>query len=179
MLISIARQSKLPTVVVGDTYQSIYRFRGAVDAMNAFPVDELPLTQSWRFGPEVAMLANRILSYHFKPPRHLLRGHPGRSTEILRYSGKVAMRPGTAILARTNARLFDSLAAVALPFHLVGGLSELQRQLESAYALRHNYVAQVSDATVARFADWGALEGAAERGDGEARRLRDTIDKYG
>lgn len=179
VLISIARKAQLPMIVVGDTYQSIYRFRGAVDAMEQFEVDELPLSQSWRFGPEVANLANRILSHHSKPPRHPLRGNPNRSTEIVRYQGRAPTGHGTAILARTNARLFESLAMIDRPFHLVGGLNELERQLSSAYALRNHQLAKVTDATVARFTSWRAFDDAAERGDADAKRLREIVEKQG
>lgn len=178
VLVSIAQKAKLPTVVVGDSYQSIYRFRGAVDAMEAFEAEELPLTRSWRFGPAIADLANKILRHSSKPPKHKLRGNDGRETEILRYTGKIRPGPGTAILARTNARLFESLAVIDRPFHLVGGIADLQRQLSSAYALRHRQFHLVADPGVARFSSWHGFERAAEHGDAEARRIRDILVTY-
>lgn len=179
VLISIARKAELPTILVGDPYQSIYRFRGAVDAMAAFDAPELPLTHSWRFGPEVAALANRVLRHSSKPPRHRLHGNPDRETQVLRYTGKLQPRPGTAILARTNARLFESLATIEHPFHLIGGVADLQRQLSSALALRQSRHHQVIDAGVARFTSWARFDHAADRGDGEARRLRDIVERHG
>jgi hypothetical protein len=179
VLISITKKAALPTIVVGDAYQSIYRFRGAVDAMEAFDAPELPLTHSWRFGPEVALLANRILRHSSKAPRHVLHGNPDRETQVLRYAGKLQPRPGTAILARTNARLFESLATIEQPFHLVGGVADLQRQLGSALALRQRRHHQVVDPGVARFTSWALFDHAADRGDGEARRLRDIVEKHG
>jgi superfamily I DNA/RNA helicase len=178
VLISIAAKSNLPTIVVGDSHQSIYRFRGAVDAMDQFPVDAMPLSQSWRFGADVAKLANRILLHHSAPPRHPLTGNPARFTEILKYGGHVRTGPGTAVLARTNARLFESLANIQKPFHLIGGIEDLQRQLSSAYALRHHRLNLVIDETVSRFTSWRALDNAAERGDPDARKLREIVDRY-
>jgi F-box protein 18 (helicase) len=163
VLISIAQKAGLPTVVVGDTYQSIYRFRGAVDAMNQFDADELPLTLSWRFGAEVATLCNRILRHHSQPPKRALRGNPDRATEIIRYGGPATAGDGTAILARTNARLFEALATMTKPFHLLGGFGDLQRQLSSAYALRTNDLHLVADPSVARFTSWRQFDDAAER----------------
>lgn len=179
VLISIARKAEIPIVVVGDPYQSIYRFRGAVDAMDQFPVDEFPLTQSWRFGSEIASLANKILAYSSTQPRYRLRGNPAMETSISRYVGKVSAQPGTAILARTNARLFESLASIDRPFHLVGGLYELHRQLQSAQALKFGRPAAISDPSIARFAHWRALEAAADQGDADMRRVRDILDKHG
>lgn len=51
-------------ILVGDTHQQIYRFRGAQDAMNNplfEQADVLLLTHSFRFGPNIAMVANAIL----------------------------------------------------------------------------------------------------------------------
>lgn len=179
VLISIAKKSGLPTIVMGDAYQSIYRFRGAVNAMAQFKVEEFPLTQSWRFGADVASLANTILSHHSTPPRRILHGHPTQETEVLRYTGKVPRGLRTAILARTNARLFESLAGLDRPFHLLGGIADLQRQLSSAHALRQRQFHKVTDDSVARFTSWHAFDDAANKGDGEARRLRDIVDKHG
>ena len=178
VMISIAAKSGLPTIVVGDSHQSIYRFRGAVDAMDQFAAEAMPLSQSWRFGADVAKLANRILVSHSAPPRHRLTGNPARSTQVLKYSGHIRIGPGTAVLARTNTRLFESLANLNKPFHLIGGIEDLHRQLSSAHALRHRQLHLVIDETVARFTSWAALDNAAERGDPDARRLRDIIDRY-
>ncbi|EBS4546640.1 ATP-dependent helicase [Salmonella enterica] len=52
-------------VLVGDRHQQIYRFRGADNAMNVPQLehaDRLWLTNSFRFGPEVANVANRLLA---------------------------------------------------------------------------------------------------------------------
>ncbi|PKS77787.1 UvrD-helicase domain-containing protein, partial [Klebsiella pneumoniae] len=49
------------TILVGDVHQQIYLFRGANDAMNNprfSNADQLYLTHSFRFGPNVAMVAN-------------------------------------------------------------------------------------------------------------------------
>lgn len=47
---------------VGDRHQAIYGFRGASNAMELIPSDEtFYLTGSFRFGNEVAEVANRIL----------------------------------------------------------------------------------------------------------------------
>ncbi|EPN3399775.1 3'-5' exonuclease [Escherichia coli] len=52
-------------VMVGDPHQQIYRFRGAVDALNTpslATADRLWLTGSFRFGPCVADVANAVLA---------------------------------------------------------------------------------------------------------------------
>lgn len=66
-------------VLVGDTHQQIYRFRGADNAMQAPQLensDRLWLTHSFRFGPEVAGVANRLLA--LKGETHQITGKGGR-----------------------------------------------------------------------------------------------------
>ncbi|MBC2632120.1 UvrD-helicase domain-containing protein, partial [Salmonella enterica subsp. enterica serovar Enteritidis] len=51
-------------ILVGDQYQQIYRFRGAENALNAAELvdaNRLWLTNSFRFGPAVAEVANALL----------------------------------------------------------------------------------------------------------------------
>ncbi|EAT5878017.1 UvrD-helicase domain-containing protein [Salmonella enterica] len=65
-------------VLVGDTHQQIYRFRGADNALCAPQLecaDRLWLTHSFRFGPEIAEVANRLLS--LKGETHKITGKGG------------------------------------------------------------------------------------------------------
>jgi len=65
-------------VLVGDPHQQIYRFRGADNAMQAPQLEEadrLWLTHSFRFGPEVAQVANRLLA--LKGETHQVNGKGG------------------------------------------------------------------------------------------------------
>ncbi|GLP67164.1 hypothetical protein TUSST3_37860 [Streptomyces sp. TUS-ST3] len=48
-------------VMVGDSAQAIYHWRGAKDVMTGFDGTQLALSQSFRFGPDLAQEANRWL----------------------------------------------------------------------------------------------------------------------
>src|ERR1700681_5074402 len=50
-------------IIVGDKYQQLYQWRGAVNALSRMRSDnaELPLTQTFRFGEGAAAWANRVL----------------------------------------------------------------------------------------------------------------------
>lgn len=62
----LVMSQQLAVILVGDASQQIYRFRGADNALH-LPImddaDRLYLTNSFRFGPNVAMVANAILEY--------------------------------------------------------------------------------------------------------------------
>ena len=65
VIADIAHWQRIRMAIVGDPHQQLYRFRGAEDALNSdwmVGAEEHYLTQSWRFGPAIAHVANIILS---------------------------------------------------------------------------------------------------------------------
>ncbi len=62
VLLGVLRQVQCPVVYVGDPYQQIYEWRGAVNAMEAISSPHrVLLSRSFRFGPEIAAAATRVL----------------------------------------------------------------------------------------------------------------------
>lgn len=61
MLWLLDRQRHAQIVYVGDPYQQIYEWRGAINAMAQIAAPEQALTESFRFGPTFAALASRLL----------------------------------------------------------------------------------------------------------------------
>lgn len=61
---AIVLRQRSTLIIVGDPHQQIYRFRGANDAMDhplLRDADRMHLTHSFRFGPQVAAVANALL----------------------------------------------------------------------------------------------------------------------
>ncbi|WP_321818299.1 MULTISPECIES: UvrD-helicase domain-containing protein [unclassified Paraburkholderia] len=62
MLSVLAQQRHAQIIYVGDPYQQIYEWRGAVNAMSQITAPECALTESFRFGATIAALASRLLA---------------------------------------------------------------------------------------------------------------------
>jgi len=62
MLSVLGRQRHAQIIYVGDPYQQIYEWRGAVNAMAQIDAPECALTESFRFGATFAALASRLLA---------------------------------------------------------------------------------------------------------------------
>jgi hypothetical protein len=124
-------QDHAQRIMVGDSAQAIYGFRGAIDAMEKFVADHrLTLSQSFRFGPSIAGEANRWLDLLRAPLR--LRGYEPAGSTL-----GMLDRPD-AVLCRSNAGAIGQLvAAVAAGRRaaLVGGGDELVRLAEAAMDL--------------------------------------------
>jgi hypothetical protein len=86
-----------PIFYVGDRYQSIYKWRGAINAMDKIPTNNIAnLTMSFRFGQPIADMGNMILKNRFQETKRI-RGNPDVNSRICEINNP------NAILCRTNA----------------------------------------------------------------------------
>jgi hypothetical protein len=89
-----AQRDHAQLVMVGDSAQAIYGWRGARDVMTGFNGTALTLSQSFRFGPHLATEANRWLAIARAPIR--LDGTDTIPTEL------GTLDHPDAVLCRTN-----------------------------------------------------------------------------
>lgn len=131
LLSIVEQQAHAQKIYVGDSSQAIYGFTGAIDALSKIRntgVSVATLSQSFRFGPEIADVANTILG---KLPSAYLRI---RGTDSI--SSRVeGVHSPDAILSRTNAaavRTVIEYQARGQVAALVGGGVEVVRFAKAA-----------------------------------------------
>lgn len=109
-------------IFVGDPHQQIYTFRGAVNALFTVPHTHVfYLTQSFRFGVEIAYVGATILDVCKRVRKKTLVGGSHQSGIRGDTKGQVAL------LSRTNANVFDEAVRVTdgeapARIHLIGGI---------------------------------------------------------
>jgi len=151
--LAIVREQSCAKVFVGDPHQQIYQFRYAENAM-ADPslTDELFLTESFRFGDDIAAAANRLLAV--KRERNPVRG--GR--RVPPSSTKACIARGNAALYRRAALLAEQGDTVCW----VGGIDGYRLDLlNDIWLLKAGRRSGIKDRFVARFEDFDALQGYA------------------
>lgn len=161
-------------IMVGDEHQSIFQFRGAVNAMEMIDADdEFALTKSFRFGQNIAGVANQIL--HLKNESRFLQGS-GRQDKV----DTVDRTKQYMYLSRGNAHLVE-IAHAALKrnesIHFIGGPEGYRLNLiKDAYNLKSGRGSEIRDPFIKSFQDYDDFERFGEESkDPEINILVKTI----
>ncbi|MEY9490910.1 superfamily I DNA/RNA helicase [Streptomyces calvus] len=169
-----AQRDHAQLVMVGDSAQAIYGWRGARDVMTGFDAPQLTLTRSFRFGPHIAEEANRWLTLADAPIR--LTG----TTTIPARLGALT-RPD-AVLCRTNIGAMTqvmTLLAAGRRVALTRGGQQLAALALAARDLKNGR--RTTHPELVLFASWGELQDYAAH-DPAGRDLQpfaDLVDTHG
>ena len=180
-MLDIVRRQSMPQVIVGDRHQQIYGWRGAQNALDALqPTATRYLTRSFRFGPPIAELANRLLATY-----------KGETVAVVgqRDSGRIGdidRRLPYTVIARTNAGVFDAAAQRVqgryIPrLHFIGGLQgyPFQRILD-AWRLSAGCKDDIRDPWLRTFENFEVMEQLAhDLDDAELKQLCRVVRQYG
>jgi F-box protein 18 (helicase) len=117
-MLDIFTRQATTRVIVGDPNQQIYMFRGAVNALDLInPTHTYYLTQSFRFGPEIAFVANKCISQFKGDDTRTLVG----GKKVDNFIGvTVDPKKQTAYIGRTNMGVFNKLHSLLLVKGSVG-----------------------------------------------------------
>jgi superfamily I DNA/RNA helicase len=141
VVLEVLQSQSSQVVYVGDRHQQIYEWRGAINALEQIQTKyECHLTKSFRFGPIIAHVANKVL-------RRLGETAKIKGNEHVTSSLSTIANP-SAVIARTNAAV---LAAVVGFFeqqqkvYVEGGVDDLKRLMRGVYQLRDNGASDVPE----------------------------------
>ena len=138
VMFSILNDFKARTILVGDSFQAIYQWRGAVNAMKKLneSYEEKWLTKSFRFGEGIANLSTDILKMLDPKTPKLI----GASPTPAKLKEVEDLQPHT-ILFRTNAELARTALTLInkdLAVYVEGGVENLCDDLTDLYLLYTN-----------------------------------------
>lgn len=136
-------------IYVGDPHQQIYRWRGAENAMEYSVLrnaDKLHLTHSFRFGEQIAMVANTILEYK-EETLHIV-GKGGEDNVYMTLE-ELEKKSPLAILSRTVADVINNAVKAVEEdqrIYWVGGISSYGLEsIEDLDCLANNQLDKIKD----------------------------------
>ncbi|TQJ55978.1 UvrD-helicase domain-containing protein [Streptomyces sp. SLBN-115] len=169
-----AQRDHAQLVMVGDSAQAIYGWRGARDVMSGFDAAQLTLTRSFRFGPQIAAEANRWLALAGAPIR--LTGTDTITAEV----GDIACPD--AVLCRTNIGAMAEVMRLLADGHRVALTRGGQQLAALAHAARDLKDGRPTNhPELVLFSSWGELQDYAAY-DPAGRDLQpfvDLVDTHG
>ena len=146
LMLQLVTAQDAQRVYVGDPNQQIYAWRGATNAMQTVKTDATTtLSESFRFGPEIAEFANLVLSRYCQSPLRLV----GRADVSAPLERQVR-----ATLCRTNAGVISTLASTPnlSDVHVAGGTDQAVALLRGMQELRERD--KTNQIELAHFQGW-------------------------
>lgn len=162
-------------ILVGDSNQQLYAWRGAVDVLESWDAPmRLTLRQSWRFGQAIADEANRWLTVLGADLR--VKGNPSLDSVVGR------LKKPDAILCRTNAEAVKQVMRamqIGRRPALVGGGNAIEALAKAAHQLKTE--GRTSHRELFAFRSWGELQDYVdnETGGRDLKPFVDLIDEHG
>ncbi len=137
VIAQVIKNQTCQKIFVGDQFQQIYAWRGAVNALQDDNLTKLYITRSFRFGEDIANMANTIISGYYPYKFEYIPFH-GNDDVIssIHYEPLPAI---DAILCRTNKGIIaETIEALSknLSVHILGGTQQLTYLINSILQLK-------------------------------------------
>lgn len=169
-VIDIVRQQKeTQVVIVGDSKQQIYEFRGAVDALDKFDYQKLSLSKSFRFGQELADVAQKITS----EPN--IFGNEALTTKVIDpYKGEYTIPDKYTAIYFTNAAMLQDAVGDILGGKTVNietDIRDFTHLIDSMIALHSGELKNVKHTQLLVYETWQELKHDLEWCSAEINRV--------
>lgn len=176
----VNRQKRTQNIFVGDAYQQIYSWRGAINAMQKIETDHhCFITQSFRFGHAIADMANKVLGSYMPPSERppAIIGFPEKESLVTINR----IEDPDVIICRTNAGVITNVfknLEMGKKVYVQGGVQNIINLLKGAQDLQNGRRSFVPD--LALFHNWAEVVECSETESGvDLRSLVRMISEHG
>lgn len=137
VIAQVIKNQSCQKIFVGDQFQQIYAWRGAVNALQDENLTKLYITRSFRFGENIANMANSIITSYYPHKFEYVPFHG--NDDVVSSVHYNPLQSVDAILCRTNkgiiAETISSLEK-GLSVHILGGTQQLTYLINSILQLK-------------------------------------------
>lgn len=177
--IFLRQKDKCRLYAVGDGFQNIYSWRGAMNAMLELDWPEVSLSKSFRFGQAIGNLADCVLALDGKKITSVKGWEKVDTKAMLKHELPESVWDGQyTMLFRTNAALiFEAvdLLEAGKKVNLEIDVSDFTKLLDSAIELHRGNLPKVKHESLVQFASWEECGIEAEAVQGELFRVFNMV----
>lgn len=175
-LLDIFERQTAQKIAVGDSFQSIYQWRGSVNAMESLTYKQMTLSKSFRFGQSVADVATKILRNQYTGEcDNQVKGFEILSTTV---GFNLSFPYPYTVLFRTNAELLSQAVEMledGRKLNIEVDMSDFVKSLQSAVALYKRDMRNIKHEDIIPFNTWEELK-TEGKGNGELTRLAKIVE---
>ena len=137
VIAEVIKRQQCQKIFVGDQFQQIYAWRGAVNALQDEQLEKLYITRSFRFGEAIAELCNSIIESYYPTDFEYVPFHGNDDIQ-----SEVSYQPITdidCIICRTNKGVIsETIKSLAKgnSVHILGGTQPLTYLINSIFQLK-------------------------------------------
>lgn len=180
----LSNHSDRNIIVIGDSYQQLFGWRGAINSMLLFDKESYPLSISYRFGQCIADHSNQLLSKHSCPPTAKIIGQSKHSSKVIFYKADSLQEINAGvILTRTKSKIIDLAEAEisrGLKVHVKTEFNIIEWMLNDIIKLRNNMFDTITHPYIQRCSSFYTLESELEDSpDPEVYFALNLFKKYG
>ena len=154
-VVDIVRNQNTQVVLVGDPSQSIYQFRGALNALDKFDYEAFSLSQSFRYGQDVADIGGAITG------RSGMKGWEQLDTKVHSSEDTTSTFPEsyTAIYRTNSGMMIDAVEAIAngKSVNIVTDIRDFTNLIDSVLAIKAGDMKKVKHQSLLVYESWKEL----------------------
>lgn len=177
VIIDILENQKSQIILVGDSYQQIYRWRGTANAMTNFKADNICfLTKSFRFGDEIAKVASLILHNYLGSSISVI-GNKAINSEVI-ISKPARVSNVDVVIFRKNISIIDFAVkcfASKIAVNIEMDVDDLKSQIKAVQLIKEGQ--QASHQNFKYIENWDQLI-EESKSDPSLSRLVKLVEKY-
>jgi DNA polymerase III delta prime subunit len=136
VIANIIKNQECQKIFVGDQFQQIYAWRGAINALQDKSLDMLHITKSFRFGNNIALLVNRIITSYYPHDFPYIPFYGNDNVEsTVSYEPKVP----SCVICRTNKGVISETIDMLnhnCKVHILGGIQPIVYLINSIQQLK-------------------------------------------
>lgn len=175
MDIFLQQVGRCKLIAVGDQYQNIYSWRGAVNGMLALDWPEAKLSKSFRFGQAIGDLADIVLANDGVIHTDV-KGWEERTTQVMLSNDlpeDTWSKPYTKLFRTNAALIYEAVELLerGVRVNLEIDVSTFTKFLDSAIELNRGNLTKVKHESLVQFASWDECVIEAEVVQGELLRV--------